>query len=44
MFAIPGLPVKVKNLSDGTEKTGDVELFSYLNEIGWVHAPQDIYK
>ena len=29
-----GLPVKVTNLTDGTEKTDALELFLYLNEIG----------
>ncbi|AJG41273.1 argininosuccinate synthase [Thermotoga sp. RQ7] len=29
-----GVPVKVVNLKDGTEKTDPLELFEYLNEIG----------
>lgn len=29
-----GIPVKVKNLEDGTEKTDSLELFTYLNELG----------
>jgi argininosuccinate synthase len=29
-----GTPVKVENLSDGTIKTGPLELFSYLNDLG----------
>ncbi len=29
-----GIPVKVVNLKDGTEKTDPLELFEYLNEIG----------
>jgi len=29
-----GIPVKVKNLDDGTEKTDSLELFTYLNELG----------
>jgi argininosuccinate synthase len=29
-----GNPVSVRNLSDGTVKTGALELFSYLNELG----------
>lgn len=28
-----GIPVKVKNLEDGTEKTGSLDLFIYLNKI-----------
>lgn len=28
-----GNPIKVKNLDDGTEKTGALELFVYLNEL-----------
>ena len=29
-----GIPVKVKNLEDGTVKTDSLELFTYLNELG----------
>ena len=29
-----GIPVKVRNLEDGTEKTDSLELFMYLNELG----------
>lgn len=29
-----GMPVKVKNLGDGTEKNDALELYLYLNEIG----------
>ncbi|AAD36844.1 argininosuccinate synthase [Thermotoga maritima MSB8] len=29
-----GIPVKVVNLKDGTEKTDPLELFEYLNEVG----------
>ncbi len=29
-----GIPVKVKNLDNGTEKTDSLELFIYLNELG----------
>ncbi|WP_321418334.1 argininosuccinate synthase [uncultured Desulfobacter sp.] len=29
-----GIPVKVKNLEDGTEKTDALDLFLYLNQIG----------
>ena len=29
-----GIPIKVKNLEDGTEKTDSLELFEYLNKIG----------
>lgn len=29
-----GIPVKVKNLNDGTVKTTPLELFTYLNKIG----------
>ena len=29
-----GTPVKVVNRNDGTEKTGALELFQYLNEVG----------
>ncbi len=29
-----GIPVRVKNLDDGTEKTDSLELFIYLNELG----------
>ncbi|WP_020586632.1 argininosuccinate synthase [Desulfobacter curvatus] len=29
-----GIPVKVKNLEDGTEKTDALELFLYLNQLG----------
>ena len=30
-----GLPVRVTNLSDKTVKTDPLELFTYLNEVGW---------
>ncbi|MFC1530377.1 argininosuccinate synthase [Gemmatimonadota bacterium] len=33
-----GIPVKVKNLDDGTEKTRPLELFDYLNEMGGMHG------
>lgn len=33
-----GIPVKVRNLSDGTEKTDPLELFQYLNELGSRHG------
>ena len=33
---IPGKPVQVKNLDDGTVKTTALELFTYLNEVGLV--------
>ncbi|PCJ98620.1 MAG: argininosuccinate synthase [Zetaproteobacteria bacterium] len=33
-----GIPVKVKNQTDGTEITGAVELFTYLNDIGTKHG------
>lgn len=33
-----GIPVKVKNTNDGTEKTGALELFMYLNELGTKHG------
>jgi argininosuccinate synthase len=33
-----GVPVKVKNLDNGTEKTGPLELFQYLNEMGGKHG------
>lgn len=33
-----GIPVKVRNLSDGTEKTDPLELFQYLNELGSKHG------
>lgn len=29
-----GIPIRVKNLNDGTEKRKPLELFQYLNEIG----------
>ncbi|MCG8617009.1 MAG: argininosuccinate synthase, partial [Desulfobacterales bacterium] len=29
-----GVPVRVKNLEDGTEKTDALELFEYLNQLG----------
>ena len=29
-----GIPVKVKNLENGVEKTDSLELFTYLNELG----------
>lgn len=29
-----GIPTRVKNLNDGTEKTDPLELFIYLNELG----------
>lgn len=29
-----GIPIKVSNLEDGTEKTASLELFIYLNELG----------
>ncbi|PCI00818.1 MAG: argininosuccinate synthase [Alphaproteobacteria bacterium] len=33
-----GIPVHVKNLEDGTEKTDPLELFMYLNEVGGKHG------
>ena len=33
-----GIPVKVVNKNDGTEKTGALELFSYLNTVGSRHG------
>lgn len=33
-----GLPVKVKNTGDGTEKKKPLELFMYLNELGTKHG------
>lgn len=33
-----GIPVKVKNHSDGQEVTGAVALFDYLNELGTLHG------
>lgn len=33
-----GIPVKVENLDDGTARTGALELFSYLNELGSRHG------
>jgi argininosuccinate synthase len=33
-----GVPVKVVNLDDGKEKTGPLELFQYLNELGSRHG------
>ncbi len=33
-----GVPVKVVNLDDGTEKTKPLELFQYLNELGSTHG------
>lgn len=33
-----GVPVKVKNLKDGTEKTDALELYLYLNELGGKHG------
>ena len=33
-----GIPVKVENLEDGTEKTDPLELFMYLNEVGGKHG------
>lgn len=33
-----GIPVKVVNKSNGTEKTGALELFMYLNELGSKHG------
>jgi argininosuccinate synthase len=33
-----GIPVKVTDLDDGTEKTGALELFEYLNEVGSRHG------
>ncbi len=29
-----GIPIHVENLEDGTSKTGALELFTYLNEVG----------
>ena len=29
-----GIPVKVTNLTDGTVKSGALELFMYLNQVG----------
>jgi argininosuccinate synthase len=33
-----GVPVRVANKQDGTEKTDPVELFAYLNEVGGRHG------
>ncbi len=33
-----GIPVKVTNKTDGTVKTGALELFEYLNELGTKHG------
>lgn len=33
-----GVPVKVTNTADGTEKTGALDLFSYLNTLGTRHG------
>lgn len=33
-----GLPVRVRNLTDGTEKENPLDLFLYLNEIGGKHG------
>lgn len=33
-----GVPVRVKNLNDGTEKTDALELYLYLNEVGGKHG------
>lgn len=33
-FCLQGVPVRVRNLSDGTVKEGALELFEYLNEVG----------
>lgn len=33
-----GIPVKVKNHNDGTEKADSLELFMYLNEVGGRHG------
>ncbi|XP_038045979.1 argininosuccinate synthase-like [Patiria miniata] len=33
-----GVPVRVKNLADGTEKTDPLELYLYLNEVGGRHG------
>ncbi len=33
-----GIPVAVDNLDDGTRKTGPLELFEYLNELGKLHG------
>ncbi len=33
-----GIPIKVKNLEDGTTKTDPLELFLYLNELGGDHG------
>jgi argininosuccinate synthase len=33
-----GIPIRVENLDDGTEKTRPLELFEYLNELGRRHG------
>lgn len=33
-----GVPIKVSNQTDGTQKTGAVALFEYLNELGTKHG------
>ncbi|PIK62043.1 Argininosuccinate synthase [Apostichopus japonicus] len=33
-----GVPIRVKNLKDGTEKTDALELYLYLNEVGGKHG------
>ncbi|KAK3590536.1 hypothetical protein CHS0354_015512 [Potamilus streckersoni] len=35
-----GMPVRVKNHNDGTEKTDALELFLYLNKIGHLRDPR----
>ena len=34
LFFPPGIPVKVRNIGDKTEKEDALDLFLYLNEIG----------
>ena len=32
------MPIAVKNLKDGTSKSGSVEIFQYMNELGSKHG------
>ncbi|XP_056012229.1 argininosuccinate synthase-like [Ostrea edulis] len=38
IFFEKGLPVRIKNLEDNTEKKDPLEMFSYMNELGGKHA------
>lgn len=35
MFYITGVPIKVVNVKQGTSKNSSLDIFSYLNLIGW---------